>query len=43
MFEMPSLEGVQEVVISKHVVKGTAPPLYVVYADRSDHTGDASA
>jgi ATP-dependent Clp protease ATP-binding subunit ClpX len=42
MFDMPSLEGVQEVVISKQVVEGTAPPLYV-YADRSGHIGDASA
>src|SRR5580693_4050808 len=42
MFDLPSLEGVQEVVISKQVVDGTAPPLYI-YADRSDRTGDASA
>src|SRR5215470_12795220 len=42
MFELPSLEGVEEVVISKQVVEGTAPPLYI-YADRSDRTGDASA
>jgi ATP-dependent Clp protease ATP-binding subunit ClpX len=42
MFDMPSLDGVQEVVISKQVVEGTAPPLYV-YADRSGHSGDASA
>jgi ATP-dependent protease Clp ATPase subunit len=42
MFDMPSLEGVREVVISKQVVEGTAQPLYV-YADRSGHTGDASA
>jgi ATP-dependent protease Clp ATPase subunit len=42
LFDLPSLEGVQEVVISKQVVEGTAPPLYV-YADRSDHTRDASA
>ena len=42
MFELPSLEGVEEVVISKQVVEGTAPPLYV-YADRSGHIGDASA
>jgi ATP-dependent Clp protease ATP-binding subunit ClpX len=27
MFELPSLEGVEEVVISKQVVEGTAPPL----------------
>ena len=42
MFELPSLEGVEEVVISKQVVEGTAPPLYI-YADRSDRTGDATA
>jgi ATP-dependent Clp protease ATP-binding subunit ClpX len=42
MFDMPSLEGVREVVISKQVVEETAPPLYV-YADRSGHIGDASA
>jgi ATP-dependent Clp protease ATP-binding subunit ClpX len=42
MFELPSLEGVEEVVISKQVVEGTAPPLYI-YADRSDRTGDAGA
>src|SRR6516162_314677 len=42
MFDLPSLEGVGEVVISKQVVDGTAPPLYI-YADRSDQTGGASA
>ena len=42
MFDLPSLEGVEEVVISKQVVEGTARPLYI-YADRSDRTGDASA
>ena len=41
-FDLPSLEGAEEVVISKQVVGGTAPPLYI-YADRSDQTGDASA
>ena len=39
MFDLPSLEGVEEVVISKEVVEGTTPPLYV-YAD---HANDASA
>src|SRR5205823_5886612 len=34
MFELPGLEGVQEVVISKQVVEGTARPLYI-YADRA--------
>ena len=42
MFDLPSLEGVGEVVISKQVVDGTAPPLYI-YADRSDQTGGATA
>jgi ATP-dependent Clp protease ATP-binding subunit ClpX len=35
MFDLPGLEGVEEVVISREVVEGTAHPLYV-YADRSD-------
>ena len=39
MFDLPSLEGVEEVVISKEVVEGTARPLYI-YADRA---GDAGA
>jgi ATP-dependent Clp protease ATP-binding subunit ClpX len=42
MFELPGLEGVEEVVISKQVVEGTAPPLYI-YANRSDRTGDSIA
>ena len=42
MFDLPSLEGVEEVVISKDVVEGAARPLYI-YADRADRTGDASA
>ena len=42
MFNLPSLEGVAEVVITKQVVEGTAPPLHI-YPDRSDRTGGASA
>jgi len=45
MFDLPSLEGVEEVVISREVVEGSARPLYI-YADRSDRaaeTGSASA
>src|SRR5437764_1405673 len=38
MFDLPSLEGVEEVVISKEVVEGTARPLYI-YADRAAETG----
>ena len=34
MFDLPSLEGVEEVVISREVVEGTARPLYI-YADRA--------
>jgi ATP-dependent Clp protease ATP-binding subunit ClpX len=41
MFDLPSLDGVEEVVVSKQVVEGTAPPLYI-YADHT-RTGDATA
>jgi ATP-dependent Clp protease ATP-binding subunit ClpX len=36
MFDLPSLEGVKEVVISQQVVDGTARPLYM-------YTGGARA
>src|SRR5689334_20642686 len=39
MFDLPSLEGVEEVVISREVVEGTARPLYI-YADRADRVSD---
>jgi ATP-dependent Clp protease ATP-binding subunit ClpX len=39
MFDLPSLEGVEEVVISREVVEGTERPLYI-YAARA---GDAGA
>jgi ATP-dependent Clp protease ATP-binding subunit ClpX len=42
MFELPSLEGVEEVVITKQVAEGIAPPLHI-YPDRSTRTGDAIA
>jgi ATP-dependent Clp protease ATP-binding subunit ClpX len=42
MFDLPSLEGVEEVVISKEVVEATARPLYI-YADRANDAGSASA
>ena len=35
MFELPSLEGVEEVVISAEVVEGRAQPLYI-YSERRD-------
>ena len=34
MFDLPSLEGVEEVVISKEVVEGTARPLYIYTGSR---------
>ena len=34
MFDLPSLEGVEKVVISREVVEGTAQPLYI-YAARA--------
>jgi ATP-dependent Clp protease ATP-binding subunit ClpX len=42
MFDLPSLEGVDKVVISKQVVDGVSPPLYI-YADCPDRLGDADA
>jgi len=42
MFDLPSLEGVDKVVISKQVVDGISPPLYI-YADCPDRLGDADA
>jgi len=41
MFDLPSLEGVEEVVISREVVEGTAQPLYIYGARAGD--ADASA
>ena len=34
MFDLPSLDGVEEVMISQHVVEGVTPPLYS-YAARA--------
>ncbi|GKX35904.1 ATP-dependent Clp protease ATP-binding subunit ClpX [Hoeflea sp. WL0058] len=42
MFELPSLEGVQEVVISDEVVNGSARPLYI-YSERDEEKGNATA
>jgi ATP-dependent Clp protease ATP-binding subunit ClpX len=42
MFDLPSLERVEEVVVSKQVVEGTALPLYI-YSENAERTGDASA
>ena len=42
MYDLPTLEGVEEVVISAEVVEGQARPLYI-YAERKDDTGKTSA
>ena len=41
MFELPALEGVQEVVISEEVVSGNARPLYI-YSEK-EKKGSVSA
>jgi len=38
MFELPGLEGVEEIVINKEVVEGRAKPLYI-YSDRREDSG----
>ncbi|MEE3059039.1 MAG: ATP-dependent Clp protease ATP-binding subunit ClpX, partial [Pseudomonadota bacterium] len=40
MFELPSMDGVREVVISREVVEGQAKPLYI-YADNKDEAASA--
>ncbi|MCQ8781774.1 ATP-dependent Clp protease ATP-binding subunit ClpX [Mangrovibrevibacter kandeliae] len=42
MFDLPTLEGVQEVVISEDVINGNARPLYI-YAERKDEKENVSA
>jgi ATP-dependent Clp protease ATP-binding subunit ClpX len=37
-FDLPGIEGVEQVVISKQVVEGAARPLYI-YADRANDVG----
>ena len=41
MFELPSLEGVEEVVINPEVVEGRSRPLYI-YADRREDLGTSA-
>jgi ATP-dependent Clp protease ATP-binding subunit ClpX len=41
MFDLPGIEGVEQVVISKQVVEGTARPLYI-YADRANDVGSSA-
>jgi ATP-dependent Clp protease ATP-binding subunit ClpX len=38
MFELPSMRGVEEVVVSADVVEGRAKPLQI-YAERRDGAG----
>ena len=38
MFELPSLDQVEEVVINSEVVEGRAKPLYI-YSDRREDLG----
>ena len=40
MFDLPSLEGVEKIVIFEQVVEGTAAPLYM-YAARADDAGSS--
>ena len=42
MFELPTLNGVQEVVITADVVEGTARPLYT-YSDKGQQQREQSA
>ncbi len=42
MYELPGLEGVEEVVINKEVVEGRAEPLYI-YAERHDDVGSTAS
>ncbi|MEM7303725.1 MAG: ATP-dependent Clp protease ATP-binding subunit ClpX [Pseudomonadota bacterium] len=42
MFELPSLDGVREVVISEEVVSGNARPLYI-YSDKEEASSAESA
>ena len=42
MFDLPGLDGVEEVVIWREVVDGKARPLYI-YADRRADAASASA
>ena len=41
MYELPSLESVEEIMISGEVVEGRAKPLYI-YADRREDTGTSA-
>jgi ATP-dependent Clp protease ATP-binding subunit ClpX len=39
MFDLPGLEGVEEVVVNAEVTEGRAKPLYIYAADRRSDVG----
>ena len=41
MFELPGLNGVEEIMINREVVDGTAKPLYI-YAERKEDLGTSA-
>ncbi|MCK4868131.1 MAG: ATP-dependent Clp protease ATP-binding subunit ClpX, partial [Alphaproteobacteria bacterium] len=41
MYELPGLEGVEEIVINREVVEGNAKPLYI-YSDRREDVGTSA-
>jgi ATP-dependent Clp protease ATP-binding subunit ClpX len=41
MFDLPGLEGVEEIVINRKVVEGEGEPLYI-YADRREDVGTSA-
>jgi ATP-dependent Clp protease ATP-binding subunit ClpX len=41
MFELPSLDAVEEMVINREVVEGRAKPLYI-YTDRREDFGTSA-
>ncbi|WP_439817833.1 ATP-dependent Clp protease ATP-binding subunit ClpX [Zavarzinia sp. CC-PAN008] len=43
MFDLPSLDGVEEVVINSEVVEGRARPLYIYSSDRRSDVGSSTA
>jgi ATP-dependent Clp protease ATP-binding subunit ClpX len=42
MFDLPGLDGVEEVVINREVVEGRAKPLYI-YSERREDAAPSSA
>ena len=41
LFELPGLDGVEEIVINREVVEGRAQPLYI-YTDRREDVGSTA-